>query len=320
MAGVEPTPQSGISNTIAVVCDKGGVGKTATTANLAGQMAAGGLQVLVVDLDKSGSLAIPLGMIGQGDDGKGIVDALAGHRHTLEVVEDVRDNLDWVPGGTELAVLMDMYYRNEHLRARGGMAVVFASLLAPLAANYDLVLIDTPPSNLELQEVALYAAAFAVTPTNPGPQGLEGLRRTAPIIRELQRHRNPRLEWLGAIITKQPVRATRLIRVTHEILAGSRIPVFNSTIRLVPALAEQMETRGVLSNELAGEADAERVGLLASLRAKKEAPTGAAPSWPALDRKTGAQLADDYAALTRELCERVGERQQALLAGAGGVR
>lgn len=319
MAGVEPTPQSGISNVIAILSDKGGVGKTSATANLAGHMAAGDLKVLVVDLDKSGSLAIPMGMIGQGDDGKGIVDALAGRRSTLEVVEEVRDNLDWVPGGTELAVLMDMYYRNQQLQARGGMAAVFASLLAPLAANYDLVLIDTPPSNLELQEVALYAAAFAITPTNPGPQGLEGLRRTAPIIRELQRHRNPRLEWLGAIITKQPVRASRLIRVTRQILASSAIPVFDATIRLVPALAEQMETRGVLSHELAEEADSERAGLLASLRAKKNQDSTTL-SWPALDRRTGSQLADDYAALTRELCQQVGQRQKAMLAGVGGAR
>lgn len=315
MDGVEPTPQSGISNTIAVVCDKGGVGKTAVTANLAGNMAADGLKVLVVDLDKSGSLAIPLGMIGQGDDGLGIVEALAGHRTALEVVEEVRDNLDWVPGGTELAALMDMYYRNSYLQAAGGMPVVFARLLAQIAPNYDLVLIDTPPSNLELQEVALYAAAFALTPTNPGPQGLEGLRRTAPIIRELQRHRNPRLEWLGAIITKLPVRAHRLIRETRKILDGSSIHVFDSTIRLVPALAEQMETRGVLSSELAGAADAERLGLLASLRAKNDTVT-----WPALDRRTGTQLADDYDALTREVCQRVGQRQMAMLAGAGGVR
>lgn len=145
MVGVEPTPQSGISNVIAVVCDKGGVGKTATTANVAGQMAAGGLKVLVVDLDKSGSLAIPLGMTGQGDDGRGIVDALAGRRPDLEVFEEVRDNLDWIPGGTELAALMDMYYRNARLTTLGGMAAVFAQLLAPVAAQYDIVLIDTPP-------------------------------------------------------------------------------------------------------------------------------------------------------------------------------
>lgn len=320
MVGVEPTPQSGIRNVIAVVCDKGGVGKTSTTANVAGQMAAGGLRVLVVDVDKSGSLAIPLGMTGQGDDGRSIVDALAGRRHDFEVVEDVRPNLDWIPGGTELAILMDLYYRDASLQQRGGMAVVFAQILAPIAARYDLVLIDTPPSNLELQEVALYAAAFAVTPTNPGPQGLEGLRRTAPIIRQLQRHRNPRLEWLGAIISKQPVRASRLIRVTRQILGGATIPVFDSTIRLVPALAEQMETRGVLSHELADQAEQERVGLLDSFRSKKDNPTSTGPAWPALDRRTGGQLASDYAALTREICERVSARQAAMLTAAGGVR
>lgn len=319
MDGVEPTPQSGISNTIAVVCDKGGVGKTAITANLAGNMAAGGLTVLVVDFDKSGSLAIPLGMIGQGDDGRGLVDALAGRRTSLEVVEGVRENLDWVPGGTELAALMDMYYRDSNLQAAGGMAAVFARLLAQIAPNYDIVLIDTPPSNLELQEVALYAAAFALTPTNPGPQGLEGLRRTAPIIRELQRHRNPRLVWLGAIITKLPVRAYRLIRETRTILQRSSIHVFDSTIRLVPALAEQMETRGMLSHELAGAADAEREGLLSSLRAKKDNQTDAV-TWPALDRRTGVQLSHDYDDLTKEVCQRVGEQQQAMLAGVGGMR
>lgn len=312
MVGVEPTPQSGISNVIAVVCDKGGVGKTATTANVAGQMAAGGLKVLVVDLDKSGSLAIPLGMTGQGDDGRGIVDALAGRRPDLEVFEEVRDNLDWIPGGTELAALMDMYYRNTRLTALGGMAAVFANLLAPIAATYDIVLIDTPPSNLELQEVALYAARFAITPTNPGPQGLEGLRRTAPIIRELQRSRNPKLEWLGAIICKQPSAAVRMMRTTREYLDGAAIPVFTSTIRLVPAVAEQSEIRGMLSHEMAAQVETDKAGLIRMLRAHQKTSTDRVP--PA-----STQLSEDYAALTVELTTLLGQRRapRRVLVGGG---
>src|SRR5688500_12786513 len=130
-----------------VVCNgKGGVGKSSLAAAVAAMAAGASWKTLVVDLDPQGNLGFDLGYVqdGRSDGGEALQRAvLSGHE--LQPLEGVRYNLDAVPAGPGTEECFDRL--RERVRFDGlGALRAFYEALAPLASNYDLVVIDTPPT------------------------------------------------------------------------------------------------------------------------------------------------------------------------------
>jgi chromosome partitioning protein len=160
---------------IAIVNQKGGCGKTTTTVNLAGCLAAEGRQVLVIDLDPQAHSTLALGIDPDNVD-ENLYDVLAepgGEQRLNDILIGVEDSLDLAPAGIVLSALEQrlasepVETRTERLRAA----------LAPLDATYDYVLIDCPPSVGLLTFNALRAASELIVPLETSQFAMHGVEK-----------------------------------------------------------------------------------------------------------------------------------------------
>lgn len=191
---------------IAFTCYKGGVGKTTFACMLAVFLAALGHRVLVVDLNKQGNSAEDLGLEQTGEDeygnpifadgGAALAQAIMAGKPVTPVPVPGRENLFICPGGHKLKELL------RHIFAVGENAAptVLARSLAPVAKDYDYILIDVPPENEELTEVAAATSQYLWIPLRTDDSSLRGFNTVAGIFRRMKAEYNPYLEVLGAAI------------------------------------------------------------------------------------------------------------------------
>jgi chromosome partitioning protein len=291
-------------NVVWIGNQKGGVGKTTITANLAGLCAASGWRVLCVDLDPQGNLARHLGVIDRTDHGQNLFDAVT-KGTGLEPLRDVRPGLDLIAGGERWSFAMD---RLVDLHARPGVGLHNA--VSQIAGDYDLVLIDTPPTAGQIHTVAGLLAHFLVVTTGFDDSSLDGLRgtfQTAVSLRN-QVNGNPDLHVLGVIVFNLPTQAsgwrTRILGELESLL-GETVPVFASTVRSIPATAASLQRRGLLVNEGEEAANDEAKDIFRRLR--KELGVADEPE-VRLSAKSVSGLTNDYFALVKEFQERFSER------------
>ena len=286
------------ARTIAVANGKGGVGKTSTTAHVGALAAEAGNRVLLVELDLQGNLGEDLGYTGAGlaDDGEGLYDAV--RKGTPPVpLRDIRPGLDVVPGGPAVAMIPAALDASRRAGRESTGAV--ARCLAPLAAQYDLVLLDTPPIDAAIQEEALVAAAYLLIPTKTDASSRKGLREIAQRF-AAARAINPSLALLGVFLFGVTPGATRVraeARGAIQTELGAAAPVFDSSIRHVEAAAYDVRERGQLAHELERVADSgpkwyERL---------REGDAGGGRTLAA----SSASLAGDFQSLTAEVLDAV---------------
>lgn len=195
-----------MATVIAVANQKGGVGKTTTTANLGAALTIRHKRVLLIDLDPQGNLTSSFGL--EKDIQQTVADALLDRRTPLPVVpvsngtspqltlgEVTESRLSVVPAavglaGTE-AQLMNKLGREMRLRDQ----------LSMLEQRFDYVLIDTPPALGVLTINALVAATKVIIPTEARFFSLQGLQMLEESIEEIL-YLNPRLEVLGVLLSK----------------------------------------------------------------------------------------------------------------------
>lgn len=284
---------------VAIANGKGGVGKTTLTAGLAGQLAASGSRVLVVDTDPQANLARDLGYA-SGDGGT--LSLAITHGLPLEVQRGVRDRLDVVSGGPALWDVAPAF------TARGARGATLPGLKPALAAvkpekkgaDYDVVLVDTPPGEPILQELVFAAADFLIIPTRSDDASLDGLVVVAQRF-AAARAVNPELTLLGVVLFGVRAGSTRLIGRVRSALQdtlGDAAPVFPTSIRYLESAAVDMRSRGLLPHELTELHRSDTKKRLSRLR--EGAPTGTRDSL--LSRNSSAEgLAADYAALADEV-------------------
>lgn len=288
----------GLARVVVVAQGKGGVGKTSLTANVAGLAALAGHKVLAVDLDQQGNLARDLGY--DTGDGEQLLQAFVAGS-PVPVLSDVRPGLDVVPGGPAVGDLLGIAFARA---GRGGkdLTDVLRTSLEPVVGKYDLILVDTPPGERLLVEAALSIASYVVVPTRSDDASLDGLERVAERC-VAARQRNPQLALLGVCLFGVGSRSRRLADGAREAIAevlGGTAPVFNAQVRHLESAAVDARRQGLLVHELEAAAATARKSRLAALRAKRR------PDDDLLTRDATG-LAEDYAALAREIVTRISQ-------------
>lgn len=310
-----------LSRVTAVATGKGGCGKTSITANLAGQSARAGYPTLVIDLDRQGNLGRDLGYTQRKltDNGAGLVEALW-RDLPLPVLEGVRDNLDVIPGGPDLDLLDALDGRGD----RPPLGVVFAEKLAELvdANEYDLVLLDCPPGNPLVQQMALTAARHVLIPTKTDPGSWDGIVWLAQQVGKV-REVNPLINYLGVVIFSCNASATAVLRATRTELghalaqaknASDALEIFDPFVRTSESSAASCRKRGQLAHELAADADTTSRDRLRALRRRSN---GEAVDIPAALSATAGSLAQDYEDLAVEVFQRIVAAEGSATVSAG---
>jgi len=205
---------------LAITNQKGGVGKTATVHNLGAILAGDGLRVLLVDVDPQSSLtqACRVGDVA----GRSLAEVLGGAqpgRLPLSgAIVDLGGGLAIAPGDIALATA------ELGPTSRLGREGVLKKVLATVARDYDLILIDCPPSLGLLTVGALVAADAVLVPTQPLAVDLRGLRLFLETVDQVRQELNPELETLGVLVTFYDARLTHH-KQALETMQSAGIPV-----------------------------------------------------------------------------------------------
>lgn len=231
-----------MTTTLAIVNQKGGVGKTTTAVNLATGLAREGHRTLLVDLDPQGNATTGVG-VAKAELDATVYDLLHGDCTWRETaINTAIEHLDVIPATLDLAgAVVDLASLPEReIRLRTG--------LAGADEHYRYIIIDTPPS-LGLLPVNTLAAANAVlVPMQCEFYALEGLAQLEYTLRLVKRSLNPALEILGILLTMVDTRMKLCRDVSAAVRRqyGTRVfkTIIPRTIRLseAPSYGESIFT------------------------------------------------------------------------------
>lgn len=217
---------------LAITNQKGGVGKTTTTVNLAASLAAMKQRVLLVDLDPQGNATMGSG-IDKRNLSATIYHVLLGSKGLHEVrVHFEAGKYDALPANRELAgaeiELVDLQNRETRLK----------EALQTVAAEYDYILIDCPPALNLLTLNGLCAARSVMIPMQCEYYALEGLSDLVNTIRKVRAHLNPDIEIEGLLRTMFDPRNTLAQQVSDELKQHFGEKVYRTIIPRNVRLAE----------------------------------------------------------------------------------
>ncbi|MFN3722442.1 MAG: ParA family protein [Paracoccaceae bacterium] len=200
---------------IAVANQKGGVGKTTTTINLAAGLAEFGYSILVVDMDPQGNASTGLG-VGPEARAKTSYDLLLEQAILNDLIQKTAvQGISLCPANADLASADIDLVASEKRSFLLSDAMQEASFLT---AGFDFVLIDCPPSLSLLTVNALVAAESVLIPLQSEFFALEGLSQLMLTIRDIRKAANPRLRIEGVLITMTDSRN----RLSQQVEADAR--------------------------------------------------------------------------------------------------
>jgi len=214
-----PLPPPAETRVLTVSNQKGGVGKTTTTVNLAAALARSGARVLVIDLDPQGNASTALGVDHRADT-PSVYDVIVNDGNMDDVVQQSPefDTLFCIPATIHLAgaeiELVSLVAREQRLRT-----ALEAHLERTEAAGqrYDYVFIDCPPSLGLLTINAFVAAGEVLIPIQCEYYALEGLSQLLRNIQLIEKHLNPRLAVSSILLTMYDGRTNLAQQVVADV-------------------------------------------------------------------------------------------------------
>lgn len=194
-----------MGSVVAIINQKGGVGKTTVTLGLASAAAESGAKVLVVDLDPQAASTWALG-VDPGTTQFSVIDVFdkAKIRKTIQP-STWSEQIDVLPSARGLQ-------EHEH-----GSAKRLRSVLHKVTDDYDAVLIDCPPSLGNLSASGLAAADHAIIVVEPSALGLRGISAVVDLIDDVWDTTNPDLDFAGVIVNKVPAISNEAERRLDEL-------------------------------------------------------------------------------------------------------
>jgi chromosome partitioning protein len=221
-----------MARVIAIVNQKGGVGKTTTAMNLGAYLASEGKFVLLVDMDPQANATSGLG-IDHKQLTAGVYEALAGSTTLKQVIQETtHDGFRVAPStislagaGVELVTVDEREYR-------------LRDALLEVRNDYDFILIDCPPSLGLLTINSIVAADEVLIPVQAEYYALEGLGQLMNTINLVREHLRPDLKILGAILTMYDSRTKLSQAVMQELYRFFPEQIFRSVIPRAVRLAE----------------------------------------------------------------------------------
>jgi len=213
-----------MGRTVAVVNQKGGVGKSTTAVNLGACLALLGKRILLVDIDPQGNATTGLGIDKRGIENDSYALLLGEIGAKAAIIPTDVENLSIIPATPNLAgaevELVSALARENRLR----------QALADVVDQYDYVFVDCPPSLGLLTINALVAADQMIIPIQAEFYALEGLSQLTAIMQRVKEALNPRLEILGVLVTMYDGRTRLAVEVVDEVLRFFPDQVFKTQI------------------------------------------------------------------------------------------
>lgn len=225
---------------IVIGSQKGGVGKTTTTLNLAYSLHSMGKKVLAIDFDSQANLTTCYGLEDTNE-----LEHTIGHLMMAQIAEDVpecleafiqsEDGVDFIPSSIYLSVV------DAKLRTEMGAERMLVEVLEPIKDRYDYVLIDTCPS-LGMLTINALAADEVIITVNPQFLAMMGLQDFLRTVSKIKKRINPTLTVAGILLTMCESRTT-LCKVLTEEVTGSfqgQIRIFENRIPATVKVGESI--------------------------------------------------------------------------------
>ena len=221
-----------MSEIMTIANQKGGVGKTTTTINLAAALAEKGKKVLVIDMDPQGNTSSGLG-IDKDELDTTVYQLMIGDNTFEECVQkEVFENLDVLAANVNLAGIeietMDMEDRN----------YILHDIIEKIKEEYDYIIIDCPPSLNALTINAMTTADSVLVPIQCEYYALEGLSQLIHTINLVQERLNPELQIEGVVFTMYDVRTNLSNQVVETVKENLDTKIYNTMIPRNIRLAE----------------------------------------------------------------------------------
>ena len=214
----------GPARVVAMCNQKGGVGKTTTTINIAAALADYGRKVLLIDFDPQGALSAASGV--NANDATTIYDLMMDSK--LEIKDAIQNtnhpNMDVVPANIDLSAA------EVHLVGEMSRESILANLIKPVLDDYDLILIDCQPSLGLLTVNALVAAHGVMIPMATEYFALRGVALLIQTIDKVRSRLNPALQTDGILATMYDPRTLHSKEVLERLQEAFEGQVFDTAI------------------------------------------------------------------------------------------